>query len=265
MSTQTRLKTDLYHEVRGDGLPVVFISGATGDAGHFTGTAERLADEFTVVSYDRRGNSRSPAHGPFSIAAQADDAAELIEALGIAPAVVFGTSGGGNILLELMCRRADVVRGAIVHEPALLALLPEDDPATADFAPVIELAATDPRAATEAFGRAMIDDATFDGLEPEARERMLGNGANLFGNELDAFMSHLPDEAKLAAASVPAELLFSQGSLDLFTRTEIVAWLESSLGVQRRFVSGHHAPYLNQPEVFAEELRPLFRLLSEPR
>ena len=97
----------------------------------------------------------------------------------------------------------------------------------------------------------MTDDATFDGLEPEARERMLGNGANLFGNELDAFMSHLPDEAKLGAAGVPVELLFSRGSLDLFTRTEIVAWLEHRFGVQRRFVSGHHAPYLNQPEVFA--------------
>ena len=265
MSTQTRLKTDLYHEVRGDGPPVVFISGATGDAGHFTGTAERLADEFTVVCYDRRGNSRSPAHGPFSIAAQADDAAELVGALGIAPAVVFGTSGGGNILLELLCRRPDVVRGAIVHEPALLALLPEDDPSTADFAPIFELAATDPRAATEAFGRAMTDDATFDGLEPEARERMLGNGANLFGNELDVFMSHLPDEAKLGAAGVPVELLFSRGSLDLFTRTEIVDWLEHRFGVQRRFVSGHHAPYLNQPEVFAEELRPLLRSLSAPR
>jgi pimeloyl-ACP methyl ester carboxylesterase len=265
MSTQTRLKTDLYHEVRGDGPPVVFVSGATGDAGHFTGTAQRLADEFTVVSYDRRGNSRSPAHGPFSIAAQADDAAELVGALGIAPAVVFGTSGGGNILLELLCRRPDVVRGAIAHEPALLALLPEDDPSTAEFAPIFELAATDSRAATEAFARAMTDDETFEAIDDEPRERMLANGANLFGNELDAFMSHMLDEAKLGATGVPVELLFSRGSLDLFTRNEIVDWLERCFVVQRKYVSGHHAPYLNQPEVFAEELRPLLRSLAAPR
>ena len=60
-----------------------------------------------------------------SIAAQADDAAALIEELGLAPAIVFGTSGGGDIALELVARRPELVRGAIVHEPALLALAGE--------------------------------------------------------------------------------------------------------------------------------------------
>jgi pimeloyl-ACP methyl ester carboxylesterase len=52
--------TELYHEVRGSGPSVLFISGATGDAGHFERVAELPADEFTVVTYDRRGNSCSP-------------------------------------------------------------------------------------------------------------------------------------------------------------------------------------------------------------
>jgi alpha-beta hydrolase superfamily lysophospholipase len=34
--------------------------GATGDAGHFERLAKLLADGFTVVTYDRRGNGRSP-------------------------------------------------------------------------------------------------------------------------------------------------------------------------------------------------------------
>jgi len=124
------IATDLHHEVRGAGPAVLFIPGASGDAGHFAGVAERLVDEFTVVSYDRRGSSRSPrlpAGEPMSVAAQADDAATLIEALAIAPAMVFGTSGGGTILLELIARRPDVVRAALVHEPALIAILPESD------------------------------------------------------------------------------------------------------------------------------------------
>ena len=52
--------TDIYHEVRGSGPPVLFISGMTGDAGHYAKVAEVLATEFTAVTYDRRGNSRSP-------------------------------------------------------------------------------------------------------------------------------------------------------------------------------------------------------------
>ena len=51
---------ELYHEVRGSGPPVLLIMGFTGDGGHFETLAELLADEFTVVTYDRRGNGRSP-------------------------------------------------------------------------------------------------------------------------------------------------------------------------------------------------------------
>jgi pimeloyl-ACP methyl ester carboxylesterase len=59
MPATTSVLSDLHHEIRGFGRPVLFISGMTGDAGHFTRAAERLADEFTTVTYDRRGNSRS--------------------------------------------------------------------------------------------------------------------------------------------------------------------------------------------------------------
>ncbi len=87
----------IYYEVRGSGPSVLFIAGATGDGGHFERVAELLSDEFTVVSYDRRGNSRSPRPEGWkstSTEEQSADAAGLIEALGLAPAAVFGTSGG---------------------------------------------------------------------------------------------------------------------------------------------------------------------------
>jgi pimeloyl-ACP methyl ester carboxylesterase len=54
---------ELYHEIRGSGPPVLLIMGATGDGGHFDTLADLLADEFTVVTYDRRGNGRSPPSG----------------------------------------------------------------------------------------------------------------------------------------------------------------------------------------------------------
>jgi pimeloyl-ACP methyl ester carboxylesterase len=54
---------ELYYEVRGSGPPVLLIMGFTGDGGNFETLAELLADEFTVVTYDRRGNGRSPPPG----------------------------------------------------------------------------------------------------------------------------------------------------------------------------------------------------------
>ncbi|UUL75488.1 alpha/beta hydrolase [Pseudarthrobacter sp. Fe7] len=80
------------------------VPGATGDAGHFTKAAEILSDEFTIITYDRRGNSRSTAgadrDGSATMSAQADDAAALIAACGLEKAIVFGTSGGAIITLE---------------------------------------------------------------------------------------------------------------------------------------------------------------------
>jgi pimeloyl-ACP methyl ester carboxylesterase len=60
MAQLTVNSAELYYEVRGAGPPVLLIMGFTGDSGHGETLAELLADEFTVVSYDRRGNGRSP-------------------------------------------------------------------------------------------------------------------------------------------------------------------------------------------------------------
>ena len=61
---------------------------ATGDGGHFDKLADKLADEFTVIAYDRHGNRRSPLPAGWqttSAEEQADDAAALLDALGVGP------------------------------------------------------------------------------------------------------------------------------------------------------------------------------------
>jgi pimeloyl-ACP methyl ester carboxylesterase len=63
MPTITVNGAELYYEVRGDGPPVLLIMGATGDGGHFDRLADRLADEFTVISYDRRWERAQPRAG----------------------------------------------------------------------------------------------------------------------------------------------------------------------------------------------------------
>ena len=95
--------TELHYEIRGAGSPVLMVMGATGDGGHFDALADLLADEFTVISYDRRGNGRSPAPTGWTTTSpeeQADDAAALLTALGMGPAAVFGTSCGDNLAMD---------------------------------------------------------------------------------------------------------------------------------------------------------------------
>jgi pimeloyl-ACP methyl ester carboxylesterase len=50
----------LYHQVRGSGPALLMIHGTGADSGCYDKVAARLASDFTVVTYDRRGWSRSP-------------------------------------------------------------------------------------------------------------------------------------------------------------------------------------------------------------
>lgn len=265
VDTTTLTGTDLYHEVRGSGPTVLFIAGATGDAGHFARVAARLADEFTTVVYDRRGNSRSPVAGDAAaaaaaaIAAQADDAAALIRSAPGGRAVVVGTSGGAIVTLDLIARHRDLLEAAIVHEPPLLSVLPEREAMMAPLAGVFALAATDPAAALEQFVRVNTSDAAWSGLDDALRRRMLGNAGTLFGHEVGAFMAYTPDVEALRAATVPVRLLHSRDGLPF--APPVQRWLHEQTGWPTGTLSGHHGSYFDEPDLMAEELRPLLHQL----
>jgi pimeloyl-ACP methyl ester carboxylesterase len=119
--------TKLYHEVRGSGPALLLITGGTGDAGEWGHVAPALAEEFTVVTFDRRGLSRSPrpdSSTAISVDEHADDSAALLRELGLTPAVVVGHSGGASIACALVARHPEVVRHAVSYEPPLLAVVP---------------------------------------------------------------------------------------------------------------------------------------------
>ncbi|WP_067459820.1 alpha/beta fold hydrolase [Actinomadura macra] len=114
----------LYYECRGSGPTFVLVPGANGDARVFGKVAEHLAEHYTVITYDRRGFSRSTLHGAqdyeHRLKTDADDVRRLIEHVGEGPATVFGTSSGGVIVLELLVRHPSVVATLAPYEPAAM-------------------------------------------------------------------------------------------------------------------------------------------------
>src|SRR5687768_10908404 len=87
-----------------------------------------MSNEFTVVTYDTRGNSRSLLDGPPSdvaVETHADDAMRLIAALGAERAHVLGNSSGAVIGLELVTRHGECLDTLIAHEPPVMSLLPD--------------------------------------------------------------------------------------------------------------------------------------------
>jgi pimeloyl-ACP methyl ester carboxylesterase len=122
----------IYYETRGSGPTLLIIPGGPQDAGVFAAFAQQLANRYTVVAYDPRGNSRSSFDGEpeeLQIDVQGDDAARLLETLSSQPAYVFGTSGGAQIGLNLAARYPTLVRTLVAHEPPCVLMLP--DPAAA--------------------------------------------------------------------------------------------------------------------------------------
>lgn len=256
--------TDLYCEVRGDGPAVLFIAGATGDAGHFERVAERLADEFTTITYDRRGNSRSPKPSGWtrtSNAEQADDAAGLIEALKVTPAAVVGNSGGGAIALELLLHHPGLVRGAILHEPVVFNPVAAQMPAMmSELEPGIKAAMSSggPRAAVEFFVRVNAGEAALAAIDPDQLERLRQNGEILFGVEFQPFLEYRPDEAAIAAIRQPVRVLIGKETLVPFAPA-VSDWLADLTKTQVAAISGGHGAYWDRPAQMAEELRRYLR------
>ena len=112
MATATVNGHDLHFEQRGDGEPLLLIMGMSGT--HLTWGEpwlELLARDFALTVYDHRGVGRSSRTEPgYTIADLADDAAGLLDVLGLDSAHVLGISMGGMVAQELALRHPRRVR-----------------------------------------------------------------------------------------------------------------------------------------------------------
>ena len=101
----------LWVESRGEGTPVLCISGLGYSAWCWDELRDALSVGHRVITFDNRGTGRSAKPvGPYSIAMLADDTAGVLRALGIAQAHVVGHSMGGYITQTLALRHASLVR-----------------------------------------------------------------------------------------------------------------------------------------------------------
>ena len=119
MSTLKVPGAQLYYEVTGSGPLLILIPGASGVGEVFRQVARELAARYQVVTYDRRGFSRSQLNGPqdydHRLSTDADDVWRLIEHLTDKPATVFGNSSGAIVALEVLIhapKRLQTVVGA---------------------------------------------------------------------------------------------------------------------------------------------------------
>lgn len=261
MRTTTTTETELYREVSGAGPVLLLIAATPGDGGQFEALTAALRNDYTVVAYDRRGTSRSAASvGPdwttTSVAEQADDAASVLAQVTSEPALVYGTSNGALVALELAVRHPERVAAVMLHEMPLVTVLADPAPIGQMLGELIGGAMEQggPRAALDAFLRFAWGDEVVDDLDPVLRERFFGNAEMVFTIEMPAFQSYRPDEASLRSLGVPADVLVGENQMvPLFA--EAGAWLAERLGTTVEATPGAHGAHLSHPAELAAFIR----------
>lgn len=118
----------LHFRIRGTGPMLLLSESGEGDADRSCDLVDQLTDTYTVVTYDRRGLSRSrldDQQPPASLDDHADDVRRLLESIADGPVLMLGCSLGAVIGSYVVIKHPGLVRTLIAHEPVAPRLLPE--------------------------------------------------------------------------------------------------------------------------------------------
>ncbi len=94
---------EIWYEASGEGFPVLLIMGLGANLDWWDPRlVQGLSRDFRTLRFDNRGTGRTgDSEAEYTLRLLADDAADLLDALGIARAHVLGISMGGMIAQEL--------------------------------------------------------------------------------------------------------------------------------------------------------------------
>jgi pimeloyl-ACP methyl ester carboxylesterase len=251
----------LFYETRGSGPLMLMVPGANGDANIFKILTEHLAAHYTVVTYDRRGFSRSPLDGPqdydHRLETDADDVRRLIEHLSDEPATIFGSSSGGVVALEVLTRYPSVVCTLLPYETAVVRQLPDEQKWINFFFGVYDLyrqSGLEP--ALEKFR-----ERTF----PESDRQLMARAMDLNNDAIRANASYWFEHELCQYPAIDLDLDALKAHADRilpgvgresrgYPCYEVNAQLSKMLGRDLLELPGGHTGYVARPAEFAREL-----------
>jgi pimeloyl-ACP methyl ester carboxylesterase len=252
----------IHWEIDGDGGdPMVLVHGSWGDHQNWASVVPALSRTFRVLTYDRRGHSRSERPiGQGSVRDDVADLAALLEELGHGPAHIVGNSFGASIVLRLAAERAGLFRSAIVHEPPLFGLL-EEDPNAKDaltavqsrMAPIVSLlTAGDWMEGARLFVETIaFGPGAWPELPDEVRQVFVFNAPTWLDEVNDPEPLEI-DLERLRGFAAPALLTFGDQSAPFFPL--VVKQVAAALPRARisTYRGAGHVPHLSHPESYVQ-------------
>lgn len=181
------------------GRTVVLVHGTMDRSSSFTRLMAKLPD-WNIVSYDRRGYASSGhLSRPESFSEQVDDLRRVLDGQ---PAIAFGHSFGGDVVLATMAAEPGLIPAALVWEPPQpwLPWWPTDSPSRGAAAEL------DPEDRAEWFMRRMVGDRIWERL-PEATRRQ----RRVEGHTLAAELATLAGGPVFDPSRIRAPVLVGRG------------------------------------------------------
>jgi pimeloyl-ACP methyl ester carboxylesterase len=100
------------------GPPVLLLHGGPGlGFDYLRDLADELAQENDVAWYQQRGQEPSAAEGPYTVAADVEDARRVLDALGWQKTYVVGHSWGGHLALHVAEAMPERLLGVLAVDP----------------------------------------------------------------------------------------------------------------------------------------------------
>jgi len=259
-------------ETIADHRPLLIVGSPMGASGF-----AQLVPHFTdrkVITYDPRGMERSELldGGDVTVEIHGDDLHRVVEASGLGPVDVFGSSGGAMVALPWVIAHPEEVAILVAHEPPLVALLEDSEMAIRVNADIVDTYQRD------GFGPAMakfiqlvmhvgpLSDGYLDQPAPDPGQ--FGLPTEDDGSRNDPLLAHnlaMPpyqaDAAALRAAGVrivPAIGAEGEGTMARRGGEALAALL----GIEPVIFPGDHGGFAsnewspgNDPAAFASKLR----------
>lgn len=265
MPTSKVNEVNLYWELSGkNGDPLVLVHGSWGDHHNWDAVVNQLAKDFRVLTYDRRGHSKSERpQGQGNVEEDVSDLASLITHLDLSPAHIIGNSGGAAIVLKAAARKPELFKTLVVHEPPLFGLLkgiveaqPVLKAVEARIGAVCELIATgEPEQAAKLFVETVaFGPGAWQGLADNMKQTFIHN-APTFLDEIKDPDNIEMDLSRLCRFDRPALVSHGTDSPPFFVM--VVSKIVSALPQAKHatFLGAGHVPHVSHPEEYVKVLK----------
>jgi len=121
MPSKTVNGIDIHYRETGEGFPVVFVHGYTGNSRNWALTVPALRPNFRTISVDLRGHGlsgRPASEDDYALEVVASDVYKLLRALEVTECVVVGHSMGGMVAQLLVLAHPEIVRALVLVDTA---------------------------------------------------------------------------------------------------------------------------------------------------